>query len=251
MRLTPRADGRLTLALEAQEARGGLWRALALLGAWGVLLASTLSWPFEGQQWAWALVLVPLQTFLYTGIFITAHDAMHGIVYPPKQRVNDALGALAVLVYALFSYEAMRREHHGHHRHAGTQGDPDWHGGLRPGFMAWYVRFLRHYMTWRQLVGMALVFNALAHLGEIPQLRLVVFWVLPSILSTFQLFYFGTYLPHRGDGFDDEHRARSNAYPEWLSMLTCYHFGYHWEHHAYPHCPWWRLPALRRALRAP
>ena len=28
--------------------------------------------------------------------------------------------------------------------------------------------------------------------------------------------------------------------PVWLSFLTCYHFGYHLEHHRYPWVLWWR-----------
>jgi beta-carotene ketolase (CrtW type) len=68
----------------------------------------------------------------------------------------------------------------------------------------------------------------------------------PALLSTLQLFVFGTWLPHRPHAdapFADRHRARSQRWPTWLSLLTCYHFGYHWEHHAHPHVPWWRLPA--------
>ena len=29
------------------------------------------------------------------------------------------------------------------------------------------------------------------------EIQLIVLWIIPSILATFQLFYFGTYLPHR------------------------------------------------------
>ena len=37
----------------------------------------------------------------------------------------------------------------------------------------------------------------------------------------------------------------------WLaSLLTCFHFGMHHEHHLSPNTPWWRLPEARReALR--
>ncbi|HYD98464.1 MAG TPA: fatty acid desaturase, partial [Alphaproteobacteria bacterium] len=30
-----------------------------------------------------------------------------------------------------------------------------------------------------------------------------------------------------------------------VSLLTCYHFGHHHEHHLRPDVPWWRLPSLR------
>ena len=35
---------------------------------------------------------VLLTTFFYTGIFITAHDAMHGLVSPSYRKLNDAIG---------------------------------------------------------------------------------------------------------------------------------------------------------------
>ena len=65
-----------------------------------------------------------------------------------------------------------------------------------------------------------------------------------------QLFLFGTYLPHRSKGalHASSHAVQSLGYPHCLSLLACYHFGYHWEHHAYPAVPWFRLPELRRRV---
>jgi beta-carotene ketolase (CrtW type) len=84
-------------------------------------------------------------------------------------------------------------------------------------------------------------------------LNLIYFWVVPALLSTVQLFYFGTYLPHREltEPYKDQHRARSNNYSNIFSLLTCYHFGYHWEHHEYPHIAWWRLPLMRKQAMKP
>jgi beta-carotene ketolase (CrtW type) len=78
--------------------------------------------------------------------------------------------------------------------------------------------------------------------------NLILFWIIPPLLSTFQLFYFGTYLPHRelSEPYTDAHRTRSNDYNVFWSFLSCYHFGYHWEHHEYTHIPWWRLPKIRK-----
>ena len=52
---------------------------------------------------------------------------------------------------------------------------------------------------------------------------------------------------HRVDDipFADKHRARSNEFSPLLSLLTCFHFGYHHEHHDAPWVPWWKLPAHR------
>jgi beta-carotene ketolase (CrtW type) len=227
----------------------GLLSATLILGGWlgslWILLSIEVTWAN-----AWVVPAgVVLQTFLYTGVFITAHDAMHGTVAPASRRLNDAVGTLAVLMYALFSYEKLHEKHWEHHDHPASQHDPDYHDGEKEGFWAWYFNFLKNYVGVWQIVGMAVVFNVLHHLVGLSLLNLNVFWVAPAILSTLQLFYFGTYLPHREPdaGYADRHRAESNDFSVLWSFLSCYHFGYHWEHHEQPGTPWWRLPEVRRA----
>lgn len=82
--------------------------------------------------------------------------------------------------------------------------------------------------------------------------KVATFFMLPAILASMQLFYFGTYLPHRHrDGaFADRHRSRSNEYGWLASLMTCFHFGYHHEHHLSPGTPWWALPGYRRTLQS-
>ncbi|MCI0691246.1 fatty acid desaturase [candidate division KSB1 bacterium] len=192
---------------------------------------------------------VLLQTLLYTGLFITAHDAMHELVAPKRKRLNNFIGTLCVILYALFSFKRLRIEHHKHHAHPGSEDDPDFHDGEHRGFWAWYFHFMKTYVTWQQIAGMAIAFNVMLHLLKISQLNLALFWIAPALLSTLQLFYFGTYLPHRepAGGYDNSHRAKSNDFSVIWSFLTCYHFGYHWEHHEYPQVPWWKLPKIRKA----
>jgi len=77
-------------------------------------------------------------------------------------------------------------------------------------------------------------------------LNVLLFFSLPLLLSSLQLFVFGTYLPHRAlEPQAEAHRPRSLNLPVWLSLLTCYHFGYHWEHHQYPWLAWHQLPDSR------
>lgn len=223
--------------------------AAGLILAWGSHLGWVLSRPW-GSLPVWQLVAhIALQTWLHTGLFITAHDAMHGSLAPGRRGVNRALGAVAVGLYAMFSYEALRREHGRHHRLPASTEDPDWNDGENEGFARWYLRFMGHYLRWWQVAGMAVVFNVLGRLIGVDERALIACWVAPSLLSTLQLFYFGTWLPHReeaGRPFRDAHRARSNDYPTWASLVSCFHFGYHWEHHERPEVPWWGLPAVRR-----
>jgi beta-carotene/zeaxanthin 4-ketolase len=226
----------------------GLLSALIIIVVWLASLIFALSSELSRVPVGLIVLMMLWQTFLYTGLFITAHDAMHGAVFPGNKNVNKFFGVLSVSLYALFSYALLLDKHWRHHRFSGTEQDPDFHDGRHKGFWRWYFHFMFTYIGWKQILGMAIVFNVLNHLLGIPTLNLLLFWVTPALLSTLQLFYFGTFLPHREleEPFTDKHRARSNDYRVLLSFLSCYHFGYHWEHHAYPYVPWWKLPSMRR-----
>jgi beta-carotene ketolase (CrtW type) len=191
--------------------------------------------------------MIPWLSFLYAGLFIQAHDGMHGSIVPNYPRLNHFLSAIFVWSYASFSYERLLVEHHKHHANSGhVDKDPDYHDGTHRGFLHWYAHFMLHYLSLKQLFWQSLLFFVLHNYFAIPAEKIILFWAIPSFLSTLQLFYFGTYRPHKDGTFLDHHRARSNNFPTWLSLLTCYHFGYHLEHHRNPGTPWWRLPELRR-----
>lgn len=183
-------------------------------------------------------------TWLSVGLFIVAHDAMHGALLPGSPKVNRAVGTLALLLYAGFSWRRLIVKHMAHHRHPGTDEDPDFgHGGP----LSWYIGFVRTYFGLREalVLGGAVLLYAGVLGARWPY---VAFWSLPSILASIQLFVFGTWLPHRRgeEAFPDRHNARSTPLGKPLSLLTCFHFGgYHHEHHLHPSVPWWRLPAMR------
>jgi beta-carotene ketolase (CrtW type) len=100
------------------------------------------------------------------------------------------------------------------------------------------MQFMRNYLSIWQIVVMAVLFNIFKI--WIPQPNLVLFWVVPSLLSTVQLFYFGTYLPHKGE-HDNKHQSRSLPRNHFFAFVSCYFFGYHYEHHDAPWVPWWKL----------
>ncbi|PST84585.1 fatty acid desaturase [Pedobacter yulinensis] len=211
----------------------GLLAAACLIILWGVSLLLLLSWDFSWQN-PLAYIMVFVQMHLFTGLFITAHDAMHGSV-SSNASLNTLAGRVCAFLYAGFFYDGLYERHHRHHRHVHTADDPDY---APHGFWRWYFSFMLRYLSWIQLLIMAVIFNLLKI--WFPEKNILLFWVAPALLSTLQLFYFGTYLPHKGE-HDNAHHARSQRKNHLAAFLSCYFFGYHLEHHEKPYLPWWQL----------
>jgi beta-carotene ketolase (CrtW type) len=223
----------------------GLAIALILISTWAISLGLLLTVVNVSQMSLLGnAIAVLLQTFLYTGLFITAHDAMHGAVLPKQTKINAAIGSFALLAYGLFSYKQLLDAHLHHHHYPASDLDPDFHNGKSIGPIAWYFCFMQRYWSWWRFLGLVMIFCILHSLFHIPEINLILFWIVPSLMSSIQLFYFGTFLPHRKPeaGYADSFRTQSTYFPLFWSFLTCYHFGYHHEHHQHPNLAWWQLP---------
>ena len=227
----------------------GLGLASAIFAAWlGLHIYGVFLVRLDGIGWLAAPVLIGVQCWLSVGLFIVSHDAMHGSLAPFRPRLNRAIGRIVLLAYAGIWYDDLVERHFAHHRAPGTAEDPDFAGDGRIGLLRWYGRFFMEYLAPGQLLRQAAVAALyLFGFGVRPQ-NLILFWAVPALLSALQLFTFGTYLPHRreDEDFTDRHRTRTNDFSYAVSLLTCFHFGYHHEHHERPGVPWWRLPVLRR-----
>jgi beta-carotene ketolase (CrtW type) len=218
---------------------GILW-ALLIIACWflnlyvGIHLELSFSNP-------WVYVLILLQTHLYTGLFITSHDSIHGVVSTQYPKINDALGKFCTILFAFNQYGKLKTKHNMHHKHLNKENDPDVHQG---NFFIWWFKFMWQYVTWQQVLAMAITYNMLKL--WFPMWNLILMWELPAILSTLQLFYFGTYLPHRGTHEEgNAQQSRSQSKNHVWAFISCYFFGYHYEHHAYPYLPWWKLPLAK------
>ena len=224
----------------------GILIAFSIIGTWASSLFFLLCLDISNIHVAWIFFAILLQTFLYTGLFITAHDAMHGVLCPSNLKINNLIGSIAIFVYGLFSYKELLRKHWLHHHHPASELDPDFHDTKHKNFFAWYFHFMKGYWSWTRILGFILIFKVLHYGLHIPEINLNLFWVIPPILSSVQLFYFGTFLPHREPkgGYTNPHFAQTSSLPTFWSFITCYHFGYHKEHHEYPHVPWWQLPEV-------
>lgn len=229
----------------------GILIAFFVITTWASSLIFLLSLNLSDLKVWWLVPAIGWQTFLYTGLFITAHDAMHGAIFPQNIRINNFVGRIAVFLYALFPYKNLLRKHWQHHHNPASALDPDFHDGEYKNLFAWYFHFMKGYWNWLQLAGLIAVFHSISYIFHVPHRNLVFFWAIPAILSSFQLFFFGTFLPHREPkaGYKNIHHAQTAALPTFLSLITCYHFGYHEEHHEYPQAPWWDLPRIYRMKR--
>lgn len=245
----PKAAANLT----ARDTATGLVLAALILGAAltlhiGAIFFVDWSAPY---MWLVAIPVVLLQTWLFVGMFIVAHDSMHGSLVPRHPAINTWIGRVMVGLYAGFSFNALNESHHRHHRYSGTPDDPDFDANHPRTFWPWYATFFRRYFGWKELAVLTAVVVVYAVIlrGRFP--IVLLFWALPALASSVQLFYFGTYLPHRigEQPFRDRHNARSLDFDWLLSLVTCFHFGYHHEHHDKPWVPWWKLPDYRETTK--
>ena len=101
----------------------GLFLAGVILSAWVTHLIYLFTvQPEIGMPLALHLAL---QCFLSTGLFIVAHDSMHGTLAPRLPIINDWVGRLCLFLYGGFSYGRLRKAHMEHHQHPATKHDPD------------------------------------------------------------------------------------------------------------------------------
>jgi beta-carotene ketolase (CrtW type) len=228
---------------------------------WVVSLAGLLGWDWTATQpaspifWLALFLAIVARTLLQTGLFIVGHDAMHGVLWCERRVANDLLGSIALGLYAALPYQACSRNHQHHHQFTASAADPDFHWDPRAGAASWYARFMAGYLTWGQMgrlltgwIVLALIACRLAPFGWV---NVLLFCTLPLLLSSLQLFVFGTYLPHRDQRLPQRRaHADSLELAPWLSLLACFHFGYHREHHDAPTLAWFELPAQRRRSRS-
>ena len=247
-------NSNITLPPRAQQGMIGLALALAIGGSWLAIHAYAM-FVFEltWSNWPLALVMAGVQCWLSVGVFIVCHDAMHGSLVPGRPTVNSAIGAVLLALYAGFAWRQLRDAHFAHHRLAGHAGDPDFDEHHPDDFWRWYGTFFRRYFGWRSILFVHTVVGIYWLVLGIPMAQIVLLYGLPALGSSLQLFYFGTFRPHRhiadedAQGFTDRHNTRSENFGTLASLASCFHFGYHLEHHRRPDVPWWALPAARRA----
>jgi beta-carotene ketolase (CrtW type) len=245
---------RYTLPGRTTQGTIGLVLGALIAGGWlGIHAYAMFVFELKWASLPFALLLAAVQCWLSVGVFIVCHDAMHGSLLPGRPRVNSAIGAVLLFLYAGFAWRKLRNAHFTHHKLAGRAGDPDFDERNPANFPRWYATFFKRYFGWQSLLYVHTVVGIYWLIIGIPMAQIVVLYGVPALLSSLQLFYFGTFRPHRhlDDGkrreFADQHNTRSDEFGTLASLASCFHFGYHLEHHRRPDVPWWALPEARKA----
>ena len=198
------------------------------------------------------VIMVPCLTFMYTGLFITGHDAMHGNI-TRNSLINDTIGHMCMNLYAGFDFNEMRHKHMLHHMNTGiTSKDPDFHKG-NPNVVAWFFSFMLQYLNSQQMLKLIMFAELMKYNGAQNE-NLYTYMALCGMLSSLQLFYFGTYIPHKppAENLDEvmnwEKSKSSTKTTRLESFLTCFHFDCHFEHHAMPQLPWFELWDVKKMI---
>lgn len=237
-----------TVVAPRSGARVNALIGLGIAVAWLTIhFGGIFAFALSPDRWPLVVALVAVQAWLSTGLFITAHDCMHGSFAPGLPRLNRLVGRTVLMLYAGLDYDRLLPQHHAHHRYVGTADDPDFSVADPRRPVRWLAKFFATYYTHWQIVRIIVVACLYLALGA-SLVSIVVFWAIPALIALVQLFYFGTYLPHRHDDapFVDHHNSRGTGHGRLTSLLTCFNFGgYHHEHHLHPQVSWWRLPSTR------
>ena len=215
-------------------------------------------------------------------LLILMHDGVHYRLFR-NRRLNDWVSEVLLAWPNLISARAYRRNHFAHHRYLNTQQDPDW--ARRQGDAAWV--FPKHWgelarMMLRDLSGLgAIAFLRLARMlltrdtGVNRSLNLarygfyvlaaavlgwaglakitIQYWFVPLFTWLIMIFRVRSIAEH--SAMQPGSTAYAQTRTTYVSPLERLfiapkNVNYHIEHHFYPSVPFYRLPALHRALLA-
>jgi beta-carotene/zeaxanthin 4-ketolase len=224
------------------------WRLALLNASLGALFLALVPAAFflvAAHPWA-MLVTIPVNACAFTGLFILAHEAIHGTLLPGFPRLGHALGRLFATVYALVDYDLLRENHWKHHGHVATEGDPDYDGdGL---LVLHAARFMRRYLRWYAIPCLATAGHLLGQAGYTA--AMLGAYVVPVLLSTLVVFTVGIHLVHhpellRTRAPGDPQRSVCIDLGRFGSAVLILNFNVHWHHHAHPRLSWWELGSMR------
>jgi fatty acid desaturase len=270
MRVAPDlAAAARTLRVQARFAAAAPARVFAARYALTVTpLAAAWIWLGSAPSVAAWVSAAVIAGFTQNALAILMHEGAHGF-FARSRRLNDRLADWLVCLPIFNTVRGYREPHLAHHRDCCVQGDPyfDLYGPYRQrtdllrGFLRDIVGitavrgFVRRYLDGAgpgagSFAALAVVQLALA--GALFGLTgawwaYLALWLAPLLTLPIAINRFRTFVEHFSVAGDEANRATA---PTWVEYLLVAPYGYanHFEHHLMPEIPYYRLPALHRAL---
>lgn len=252
---------------------------------WGMIAAAIAAYLWHPRPWSFAVVFVAIASRQYA-LLILMHDAFHSLLHPSR-RVNDFVGAILIGAPCGSAYWQAQSAHLRHHRKLGEHDDPEFflHCASQPRDKRGLAKLARHFLL-LMLGGQVLythfagespageslfrqVARALPRIGRVAAAQLLLLlalslwgswtiyvglWLTP-LLSLAVLFNgIRAFCDHANVADDVPEEARRLvsyvSTPLERFFLAPFHMNFHAEHHLFPYVPHYRLPALRRVLKA-
>ena len=228
-----------------------------------------------GFDHAWQKLFFGATVMAYLAFcaFSICHEASHGLIVRRPQRfrfVNDIIGWVTGAIF-LSGYPAFRDAHIEHHRHTNDrEKDPnywavkhrDWKMIFPIVFALFYVRRQTYlFSKSKNRPFLRASFYIMLAIAAGPMIAIAYFyspfdvfalWLFPAFVSSWYATAVVGILPHGKSGdAPSEQDMRINIYPAFIqkpmSLLMNGH-NYHLLHHVYPNAPFYKYPAIARAL---
>lgn len=201
------------------------------------------------------------------GLGALFHDAAHRLCARDRS-VNDALGNGLCAFPLGLTLSGYRRYHFAHHRHLGTDADPEithkralpqWSLPARPTAVVHFASDmvgagvphliaaggLTRPVSLSETLGLALEWAvALAAAWWFGALWVLALWIAAIVTVFWSGVRLRIWTEHLGTL--DTHRIAVGTVMGHFLFPHC--IGHHWEHHHFPSVPFWNLDRLRRAL---
>jgi len=273
-----RAELAIDRDLLARWARPAGWRLLAATTReWGLIIAASVLSLSSNSSWITAATVVFIGARQHA-LLVLMHEFSHRQFSRTRAGLNDGLGDFLTALPFGITIHGFRRDHQSHHRHTGTEADPNWVSLQRqPRYRApmsrgrlasELVMHLSGVYTLREIKsylfdqGMAVhspsatrrrqAVMGVAVLGVTACLHgwavLALYWLLPLFTVLIALLYFRDIAEHVAlpPGAYASRSTIASRLESWL--VAPLHVGLHAEHHLFPSVPWYRLPELHRML---
>src|SRR6056297_3215594 len=130
----------------------GIFLGITIITVWLGHLVYTLINVEPDPASPYTYLHILIQGYLFTGLFITGHDAIHRSI-SKRRWVNDLFGWLASALFAGLSYKKLTKNHWLHHRFPGMKEDPDF-SVKSQNFWRWWLTFMYRYITVFQILIM-------------------------------------------------------------------------------------------------